>query len=145
MFRNTLIIYSTAFVLSMLFLSITPAHAACATPEFICDRYGEMFGFVMVPVGACEGPDCFDKSYGEECTLTAADDTLFPDKWKIRQSGVLINLNCESLTDSPNTKTTFWMPPKRSCAMFQQTVNHYYAHFFASSPECVGWVQCRIY
>lgn len=137
-----------AIGLSLLLLGSNAALAACPTAEWVCSYWPPLLGYgELVPTGWCEGPSCFDKSYGEESTVVAADDFLFADKWKMRQSGVLMNVSCASLDDSANSKTTIWMAEQRHCAVAQQTVNHFYLHFIASNPasECMGWVECKVY
>lgn len=136
-----------AVVLSLLLLGSSTALAACPPAEWVCSFWPQVIGYgELVPTGWCEGPDCFEKSYGEETTMVAADDFLFADKWKMRGSGVLINISCASLEESANTKTTIWMAEQRHCAVAQQTENHFYLHFIASNPasQCVGWVECKV-
>jgi hypothetical protein len=144
---TNLIFRATAIAFSLLLFSFNAALAECPTPEWVCDFYPPVLGYQASPTGWCEGPDCFDKAYGEESTIVATDDVLFPYKWKMRQSGVLMNVSCATLDDSASSKTTIWLPEVRHCAVAQQTENHFYLHFIASNPvsQCLGWVECKVY
>ena len=141
---------AVASLLSSFILGSSTALADCPTAEWVCSTYGPILGFDLTATGnGCVGPDCFDKVYGEESTVVAADDYLFADKWKMRQAGILTNISCALLQDSANTKTTIWIPEERHCAVTQQTDYHFYVHFFASNPNpdslCLGWAECKFY
>lgn len=147
MFTRQLRSLAFAIGLSLLWLGNNTALAQCPTAEWVCSYWPPFLGYEeLAPTAACEGPDCFDKNYGGEMTVVAADDYLFPDKWKMRQSGVLMNISCDSLEGSASDKTTLWIPELRHCAVAQQTENHFYLHFFASNPatQCLGWVECKV-
>ena len=140
-------------VLLLFCFGANTALAQCPTPEWACSYWPTyLYGIEGEPIAYCEGPACFDKSYGDEITVVAADDKLFPDRFTLRYSGEMTNLSCVDVDTKFQTKankTTLWMPENRHCAVEQYTVDHFYLHLFVSgsvnAPQCVGWVQCRIY
>ena len=154
---NRLLQHVTSQVVSIMFLlfcfGASTAWAQCPTPEWACSYWPTIvYGVEGEATGHCEGPACFDKSYGDEVTVVAADDSLFPDKFTLRHSGDVINLSCvdvETKLQKKATKTTVWMPEQRHCSVEQHTVDHLYLHLFTSGmenlPECVAWLQCKIY
>ena len=71
---------ATVTALSLLILSFNAALAACPTAEWVCSFYPPVLGYEASPTSWCEGPDCFDRAYGDESTIVAADDFLFPLK-----------------------------------------------------------------
>ena len=140
---------ATAF--AMLILGSSQAFAACPTQDWVCEYWPPLLGYSdAVPTGWCEGPSCYEKNYGEETTVVASDDVLFPDKWLFRHSGFITNINCDEATETKDKKegekTTVWVPQQRHCAVLHQTENHLYIQFIASNPEtlCMGWVECKI-
>lgn len=129
------------------------AVAECQTPEYICYTYPPYLNLPpLEPTwGGCLGPDCFDKSYGVEVTVVAVDDELYPDKFKLRHSGVVFNGSCAAvetkLLPHSISKTTLWLPEQGHCALILKTDNHLYVHFFGSTPDsqCLGWAECVVY
>ena len=143
---------AVAIGLALFWAGSGTALAQCPTAEWVCSYWPTLiYGTEGEFIAGCEGPACFDKSYGDEVTVVAADDSLFPDKFTLRHSGYVNNLSCvdvETKTQNKADKTTLWMPEARHCAVEQYTMAHFYVHFFvsgsANAPACLGWVQCKL-
>ena len=143
---------AVAIGLALFWAGSGTALAQCPTGEWVCSYWPMLvYGVEGEFIAGCEGPACFDKSYGDEVTVVAADDSLFPDRFTLRHSGDINTLSCvdvETKLQNKARKTTLWMPESRHCAVEQHTVDHFYVHFFVSgsvnAPQCVGWAQCKL-
>jgi hypothetical protein len=153
MFGRRLTGGAAAIGLALYCLGSGTALAQCPTGEWVCSYWPSIiYGVEGEFIAGTQGPACFEPSYGDEVTVVAADDSLLPDKFTLRHSGYVNNLSCvdvETKVQEKAKKTTLWMPEARHCAVEQHTVDHFYVHFFvsgsANAPECLGWVQCKLY
>lgn len=127
----------------------------CPDPQWVCDYWGPLYSRpVGLATAACEAATCFDKTYGVEASIVAADgEGLFPRTFIARHAGTLVPVildSCEigkSAVKKSETKTNVSIPAGTEfCVVELDTEDNYYLWFITSSPtaSCLSFVECKL-